>query len=148
MAAFTGEKKEADRYSVKLIKAQSVGVKSGRAIAQGLATVLFIIFASYGLGMWFGAKEIVEDHEANPGCVETGTCKVNGGDVLVVFWSILFASMSIGKSCFTYIHTYIASSITLLLAHVNNASSRHLPTQVNVVQIFQPSLKPRVLQLN
>jgi len=46
------------RYTVKLLKAQSIGVKSGRAIAQGLGTVLFIIFASYGLGMWFGAKEI------------------------------------------------------------------------------------------
>jgi len=43
---------------VKILKAQSIGVKSGRAIAQGLGTVLFIIFASYGLGMWFGAKEI------------------------------------------------------------------------------------------
>jgi len=37
-----------------------VGVKSGRTIAQGLGTVLFIVFASYGLGMWFGAKEIGE----------------------------------------------------------------------------------------
>ena len=97
VAAFTGEEKEADRYSVRLLKAQSVGVKSGRAIAQGLATVLFIIFASYGLGMWYGAKEIVDDHEAHPDCVYAGNCKVNGGDVLVVFWSILFASMSIGQ---------------------------------------------------
>lgn len=96
VAAFTGEE-EADRYSVRLLKAQSVGVKSGRAIAQGLATVLFIIFASYGLGMWYGAKEIVDDHEAHPDCVSAGNCKVNGGDVLVVFWSILFASMSIGQ---------------------------------------------------
>jgi hypothetical protein len=43
------------------LKAQSVGVKSGRTIAQGLGTVLFIVFASYGLGMWFGAKEIGEE---------------------------------------------------------------------------------------
>lgn len=49
------------RYSAKLLKAQSVGVKSGRTIAQGLGTVLFIVFASYGLGMWFGAKEIGEE---------------------------------------------------------------------------------------
>ncbi|KAM3576986.1 hypothetical protein VYU27_001127 [Nannochloropsis oceanica] len=97
VAAFTGERREADRYTVKILKAQSIGVKSGRAIAQGLGTVLFIIFASYGLGMWFGAKEIVDDHEAHPECVEAGTCNINGGDVLVVFWSILFASMSIGQ---------------------------------------------------
>ena len=38
-------------------------MKSGRAIAQGLGTVLFIIFASYGLGMWFGAKEIGKQGE-------------------------------------------------------------------------------------
>ena len=29
--------------------------------------------------------------------MEAGTCQVTGGDVLVVFWSILFASMSIGQ---------------------------------------------------
>lgn len=39
----------------------------------------------------------VDDHEAHPECVEAGTCNINGGDVLVVFWSILFASMSIGQ---------------------------------------------------
>ena len=39
----------------------------------------------------------MDDHEAHPECVEAGTCNVNGGDVLVVFWSILFASMSIGQ---------------------------------------------------
>lgn len=52
VAAFTGERKEADRYAAKLGKAQAVGVQSGTAIARGLACVLFIIFASYGLGMW------------------------------------------------------------------------------------------------
>ena len=56
VAAFTGERKEADRYALKLERAQGVGIQSGTAIARGLACVLFIIFASYGLGMWFGAK--------------------------------------------------------------------------------------------
>ena len=38
VVAFTGEAKEASRYSEKLIKAQAVGIQSGQAIARGLVS--------------------------------------------------------------------------------------------------------------
>ena len=50
--------------------------------------------------MWFGSKEIIESREDDPGCQYNmpPTCSINGGDVLVVFWSVIFGAMSIGKN--------------------------------------------------
>lgn len=56
-------------------------------IALGL--MMFLIFSSYGLGMWYGAREVARD--LRRGCVGGG-CK-SGGDVLTVFWSILNGAM-------------------------------------------------------
>jgi ATP-binding cassette, subfamily B (MDR/TAP), member 1 len=86
VAAFTGERKEEARYGDKLRAAEVVSIRSGATIARGLATVLFVIFASYGLGMWFGAKELVDYRNAHPYCFYEMNCKINGGDILVVFW--------------------------------------------------------------
>jgi hypothetical protein len=44
---------------------------------------MFIIFATYFLGLWYGAKELVDDHEKNPNCVNEGNCGITGGQVLV-----------------------------------------------------------------
>ena len=69
-------------------------MKSGRAIAQGLGTVLFIIFASYGLGMWFGAKEIGKCRgrkEGREGRREGGKSEMRS--VRVYFLKFAFYSM-------------------------------------------------------
>lgn len=51
--------------------------------------MMFIIFSSYGLGMWYGAREVARD--IRRGCVGDG-CK-SGGDVLTVFWAVLQGAM-------------------------------------------------------
>lgn len=51
--------------------------------------MMFIIFSSYGLGMWYGAKEVARD--IRRGCVGDG-CKT-GGEVLTVFWAVLQGAM-------------------------------------------------------
>ena len=100
VTAFNGGFKESNRYKAKLLAAESIGIASGNAIARGIGSVLFIIFASYGLGMWFGASEII-DGIKNKGCSpqnedEPLDC-VTSGDVLTVFWSVIFGAMSLGQ---------------------------------------------------
>ena len=80
VASFRGEDKEAEKYREKLVEAEKVGIQSGAAIAKGIASVLFILFASYGLGMWFGAKEIVDAGNAGTATPDMA------GNILVVFW--------------------------------------------------------------
>lgn len=51
--------------------------------------MMFIIFCSYGLGMWYGATEVARDIRNN--CFGDN-CKT-GGHVLTVFWAILNGAM-------------------------------------------------------
>lgn len=51
--------------------------------------MMFIIFCSYGLGMWYGASEVARG--LRHGCVGDGC--TTGGDVLTVFWAILNGAM-------------------------------------------------------
>lgn len=60
-----------------------------RRMAKALAVMMFIIFCSYGLGMWYGAREVARD--IRRGCFGDG-CHT-GGDVLTVFWAILQGAM-------------------------------------------------------
>uniref|UniRef100_A0A8C5PZC9 ABC-type xenobiotic transporter n=1 Tax=Leptobrachium leishanense TaxID=445787 RepID=A0A8C5PZC9_9ANUR len=86
VVAFGGEDKELNRYSSNLGKAQKFGIK--KAIISQLSTglVYFIIYASDGLGFWYGTTLILED---------TG---YTIGDTLVVFFSIVLSSYCIGQA--------------------------------------------------
>ncbi|CAN0520011.1 unnamed protein product, partial [Ectocarpus sp. 12 AP-2014] len=93
VVAFTGEDKESKRYEKKVEEAMETSIKSGIGFAKALAVMMFIIFCSYGLGMWYGASEVARD--LRDGC--TGSHCKTGGDVLTVFWAILNGAMSIGQ---------------------------------------------------
>ncbi|CAM9809253.1 unnamed protein product [Ectocarpus sp. 12 AP-2014] len=89
VVAFTGEDKESKRYEKKVEEAMETSIKSGIGFAKALAVMMFIIFCSYGLGMWYGASEVARD--LRDGC--TGSHCKTGGDVLTVFWAILNGAM-------------------------------------------------------
>ncbi|CAN0230516.1 unnamed protein product [Ascophyllum nodosum] len=93
VAAFTGERKEAARYEEKVDEATETSVAAGVGIGRAFGVMMFIIFCSYGLGMWYGASEVARD--IRRGCLGEG-CKT-GGEVLTVFWAILNGAMSIGQ---------------------------------------------------
>ncbi|CAM9316144.1 unnamed protein product, partial [Ectocarpus sp. 13 AM-2016] len=93
VVAFTGEDKESKRYEKKVEEAMETSIMSGIGFAKALAVMMFIIFCSYGLGMWYGASEVARD--LRDGC--TGSHCKTGGDVLTVFWAILNGAMSIGQ---------------------------------------------------
>jgi ATP-binding cassette subfamily B (MDR/TAP) protein 1 len=86
------ERREIQRYVHGLEKAMECSIASGYRLAGAFSTFLFLIFGTYGLGLWFGSRLIIKD--LRDGCVED--CHT-GGDVLVVFWSILNGAMGLSQ---------------------------------------------------
>lgn len=80
VASFTGEKQAIAKYNNSLSKAYKSGVQEGLATGFGLGAVMFTVFSSYGLAMWFGAKMVMERG-------------YSGGQVINIIFSVLTGSM-------------------------------------------------------
>ena len=50
-----------NRYGENLIEAKSFGIKKGFSTGVGMGLMWFIIFGSYALAFWYGAKLVRED---------------------------------------------------------------------------------------
>ncbi|KAL6504960.1 ATP-binding cassette, sub-B (MDR TAP), member 4 [Orobanche gracilis] len=85
VASFTGEERAVAEYERSLSKAYKSGVREGWATGLGFGTVMFIIFCSYALAIWFGAKMILDKG-------------YTGGEVLNVIIAVLTGSMSLGQA--------------------------------------------------
>jgi ATP-binding cassette subfamily B (MDR/TAP) protein 1 len=85
VASFTGEKQAIINYNKFLVSAYKSSVFEGTAAGLGLGLVMFVIFGSYALAVWFGVKMIREKG-------------YNGGDVLNVIIAVLTGSMSLGQA--------------------------------------------------
>ncbi|CAI0469815.1 unnamed protein product [Linum tenue] len=85
VASFTGEKQSIENYKKHLVTAYKSGASEGLATGLGLGMLMFIMFASYGLAIWFGGKMILEKG-------------YTGGEVLNVIIAVLTGSMSLGQS--------------------------------------------------
>ncbi|CAI5536824.1 unnamed protein product [Closterium sp. Naga37s-1] len=60
VAAFTGEHRAVQQYSLKLNRAFREGVKQSVAAGAGLGVTVFIMFSSYALALWYGSKMIAD----------------------------------------------------------------------------------------
>ncbi|RLN29684.1 ABC transporter B family member 21 [Panicum miliaceum] len=60
VASFTGEKRAVEKYSKSLKRAYSSGVREGLAAGVGMGIVMVLLFCGYSLGIWYGAKLILE----------------------------------------------------------------------------------------
>ncbi|KAM0053899.1 putative ABC-type xenobiotic transporter [Helianthus debilis subsp. tardiflorus] len=85
VASFTGERKAVADYNKSLVVAYSSSVHEGLVAGVGLGSMTFILFCSYALAVWFGAKMILERG-------------YTGGHVLTVIFSVLTGSMSLGQT--------------------------------------------------
>ncbi|KAK6937211.1 ABC transporter type 1, transmembrane domain [Dillenia turbinata] len=85
VASFTGEKQATTSYNNSIVNAYKSGVQEGLAAGSGLGVVMLIIFGSYALAIWFGAKMIIEKG-------------YSGGDVLNVIVAVLTGSLSLGQA--------------------------------------------------
>ncbi|XP_062097770.1 ABC transporter B family member 11-like [Humulus lupulus] len=85
VASFAGEKQAITNYKKFLISAYKSGVHQGIASGLSVGIVMLVMFCSYALATWFGAKMIREND-------------YNGGDVLNVIFAVLTGSMALGQA--------------------------------------------------
>lgn len=86
VVAFGGQQKEINRYTGNLGEAKAIGIKKAIASQVSLGLVYLFIYASYGLGFWYGTTLIL------------GGSDYSIGDVLVIFFSVSYSSYCIGQA--------------------------------------------------
>ncbi|XXG76263.1 hypothetical protein AAC387_Pa08g0647 [Persea americana] len=85
VASFTGEKKAVHKYGMSLNTAYKSGVQEGFISGLGLGSVMFVLFCSYALAIWFGSRLILNNG-------------YTGGDVATVMLAVITGSMSLGQA--------------------------------------------------
>lgn len=60
VVSFTGERRAIDKYNEFLKISYRSAVHQGAAVGLGVGSLLLIVFCSYGLAVWYGAKLIIE----------------------------------------------------------------------------------------
>ncbi|KAL8480032.1 hypothetical protein ACS0TY_026820 [Phlomoides rotata] len=84
VASFTRERKAVYKYEKCVYKAYKVSVQEGLAAGLGSGVFMLVLFCSYALAVWFGAKMII-----NKG--------YSGGAVLNITMAVLLGSFSLGQ---------------------------------------------------
>ncbi|KAK4482118.1 hypothetical protein RD792_009257 [Penstemon davidsonii] len=85
VVSFTGEKQAVSNYNKSLEKAYKSAVHEGLATGLGLGSVMFVMFCSYALAVWYGAKMILENGHS-------------GGEIFTVIVAVLTGSLSLGQA--------------------------------------------------
>ncbi|KAJ4835578.1 ABC transporter B member 11 [Turnera subulata] len=85
VASFTGEKRAVSLYNKFLFSAYKSGVKEEIITGFGLGTVTLLLFGTYAMAVWFGARMIMEKG-------------YTGGQVINVIVAVLTGSMSLGQA--------------------------------------------------
>ncbi|KAJ8748666.1 hypothetical protein K2173_008111 [Erythroxylum novogranatense] len=85
VASFTGEKRAINAYNKFLFNAYKSGVQEGLAAGIGLGAIMFIVFSTYSLAVWYGSRLISQNG-------------YKGGQVINVIVAVLTASMSLGQA--------------------------------------------------
>nr|XP_032517288.1 ATP-dependent translocase ABCB1-like [Danaus plexippus plexippus] len=85
--AFSGQKKETERYEKYLIEARSINIKKGIFNGIIMGFIYFCLFGAYSLCYWFGYKLIVDEPETYD--VDT---------MMAVLFGVLMGSTNFGIS--------------------------------------------------
>ncbi|CAO2038517.1 unnamed protein product [Urochloa humidicola] len=85
VVSFTGEKRAIDRYNEFLKTSYRSTVHQGIAVGLGIGSLLLIIFCSYALAVWYGARLIIEKG-------------YTGGYIINVLMAIMTGAMALGNS--------------------------------------------------
>ncbi|XP_069504362.1 ATP-binding cassette sub-family B member 5-like isoform X2 [Ambystoma mexicanum] len=86
VVAFGGQQKEINRYTSNLGEAKAFGIKKAIAAQVSLGFVFLIIYASYGLGFWYGTTLILGNNDYTI------------GGVLMVFFTVSYSSYCVGQA--------------------------------------------------
>eukprot|EP01117_Protostelium_nocturnum_P020654 TRINITY_DN93_c0_g2_i1.p1 TRINITY_DN93_c0_g2~~TRINITY_DN93_c0_g2_i1.p1 ORF type:complete len:1261 (-),score=421.67 TRINITY_DN93_c0_g2_i1:351-4133(-) len=82
--SFSLQKRFQKRYEEKLEIALRENYWSGAFVGVGFGILIFVVFASYGLSLWYGAK-----------LVRDGTDGMDGGKVLTVFLALVMGAFAL-----------------------------------------------------
>ncbi|KAL4643335.1 hypothetical protein ACB092_02G084900 [Castanea dentata] len=85
VASYTGEKQAIAKYNKSLTKAYKSGVQEGLAAGLSLGVVMFILYCSYALAVWYGGKMILDKG-------------YTGGDVITVMFAVMVGSTNLGQA--------------------------------------------------
>lgn len=91
VTAFSGQEAEACRYDEKLQLAYAAAVRKAGYSGVALGFTYFVIFCTFAIAFVFGAYEVRREAMA-------------GGDVVVTFFSVFIATLSLGQSKFFYLY--------------------------------------------
>eukprot|EP01101_Sappina_pedata_P007178 TRINITY_DN374_c0_g1_i1.p1 TRINITY_DN374_c0_g1~~TRINITY_DN374_c0_g1_i1.p1 ORF type:complete len:1278 (+),score=466.09 TRINITY_DN374_c0_g1_i1:299-3835(+) len=85
VSAFSLETKMTNKYIERLEDAIKLGIQKGVFSGVGIGITMLVIFCSYALAFWYGARLVLNDG-------------MPGGDVLSIFFSVMSGSMSLGQA--------------------------------------------------
>ncbi|KAI4343056.1 hypothetical protein MLD38_027602 [Melastoma candidum] len=85
VVSFGGEKRAIDKYEEKLEVAYKSTVRQGFISGMGIGVMVTIIFATYGLATWYGARLIIEKG-------------YTGGQIINVIMAIMTGGLSLGQT--------------------------------------------------
>ncbi|KAI8391124.1 P-loop containing nucleoside triphosphate hydrolase protein [Radiomyces spectabilis] len=70
------------RYNKLLKKATATGIKRGIVLGLGFGIFMLVLFCTYGLAFWYGAKLVIDG-------------KIDGATVMVVFFTMIIAAFAL-----------------------------------------------------
>ncbi|KAH9613320.1 hypothetical protein KSS87_021170, partial [Heliosperma pusillum] len=85
VASFTGEDQATRNYYEAIGGAYRSGVLEGMAAGTGFGIIMFVMYSSYALAIWFGSRMIIQG-------------SYTGGTVISIIVAALTASMSLGQA--------------------------------------------------
>jgi ATP-binding cassette subfamily B (MDR/TAP) protein 1 len=87
------QEKEAGKYDEAIKEAQKIGERKSRITGAMMGYTQGMMFATYGLALWYGAKLIAD------GTINNATqLRYTGGDVISVFFSVLIGAFALGQA--------------------------------------------------
>lgn len=77
--AFTGEKQATENYETKLETAYKTTVETGLFSGLGIGILMFVVFCTHGLAIWYGARLIMNEGYSGGQVMNVIFAIVNGG---------------------------------------------------------------------
>ncbi|KAK3257511.1 hypothetical protein CYMTET_33405 [Cymbomonas tetramitiformis] len=84
VSALTLQKHISTLFEAEAIKRQEAEIAGNKSLMLSIGVFIGLINASYALATWYGAQLVYDD-------------ELNGGEVLTVFWAILFGGMAFSQ---------------------------------------------------
>jgi len=102
VAAFGGEEAEIKRFDMHLEKSEKEGIRKGWVSGATIGVLLFFIFITYGVGLYFGGQLVIWSRQDNPECNSPAAIVLDycftGGDVMQVIFALLIGASSLGQA--------------------------------------------------